>query len=116
MCNTTVYEECQENVCLNGGTCQSFIGDITCTCVIGFSGVNCNETNTTIVTEESPTFTTDGLSISLIVFITLCIIMITGTIVTVFSIVTLKRKIMKMKESRMVKRVYETELENFQLK
>jgi deleted-in-malignant-brain-tumors protein 1 len=56
ICNTTIHEECPENICLNGGTCQSFVGNIICTCVEGFSGPSCNESD---FTGSTPTSTPD---------------------------------------------------------
>ncbi|KHJ78946.1 EGF-like domain protein [Oesophagostomum dentatum] len=32
---------CKKNPCLNGGTCESLLGEHKCHCISGFTGINC---------------------------------------------------------------------------
>lgn len=34
-------DECSSNPCLNGATCTQYVASYTCTCPLGFSGINC---------------------------------------------------------------------------
>ena len=40
---STEFDQCQANVCLNGGTCENIQGvnSFRCTCAIGFTGSLC---------------------------------------------------------------------------
>ena len=38
-----VYQDCEENFCLNGATCQIIAGAYLCICSEGFTGPNCSE-------------------------------------------------------------------------
>ena len=41
-----VYQDCEENFCLNGATCQIIAGAYLCLCSEGFTGPNCSENMT----------------------------------------------------------------------
>ncbi|XP_060601390.1 sushi, nidogen and EGF-like domain-containing protein 1 [Ruditapes philippinarum] len=43
-CETNI-DDCDPNPCLNGGTCIDGVNNYTCTCVDGWSGRNCEESN-----------------------------------------------------------------------
>ena len=36
-----VLYECEENVCVNGGTCSLIAGDTVCSCLDEYTGINC---------------------------------------------------------------------------
>ena len=40
--NVVLYE-CDENICMNGGTCQLIAGDTICNCTDGYTGINCSK-------------------------------------------------------------------------
>uniref|UniRef100_A0A1X7U110 Deleted in malignant brain tumors 1 protein n=1 Tax=Amphimedon queenslandica TaxID=400682 RepID=A0A1X7U110_AMPQE len=41
MCNDTILQDCEEDFCLNGATCQIVAGAYLCICSDGFTGPNC---------------------------------------------------------------------------
>ena len=36
-----VYDECEIDICLNGGTCRILAGDYLCFCAEGYAGLFC---------------------------------------------------------------------------
>ena len=45
-----VYVQCDENLCMNGATCQIVASDYICLCVYGFIGPFCNTSKNIIIT------------------------------------------------------------------
>ena len=41
-------DECENNPCQNGGTCEDALAGYACTCRVGFTGENCAESKTLI--------------------------------------------------------------------
>ena len=52
--------ECASNACQNGATCIDLVNGYTCTCVIGYTGINCQTSTFSYLSIEmnSPTHET----------------------------------------------------------
>ena len=44
---TSDIDDCDPNPCQNGATCVDGVNDSSCTCVLGFSGTNCQTSHYT---------------------------------------------------------------------
>ena len=47
--SSIVYEQCDENLCMNGATCRIVASDYICFCAYGFSGPFCNTSKNIII-------------------------------------------------------------------
>ena len=47
--SSTVYKQCDENLCMNGATCRIVASDYICFCAYGFSGPFCNTSKNIII-------------------------------------------------------------------
>ena len=39
--DTTVYSDCEVELCINGGTCRKLGSSYICECVDGYTGLDC---------------------------------------------------------------------------
>jgi len=42
-------DECSSNPCENGGSCTDLINGYTCACVAGYTGINCETGNNSLL-------------------------------------------------------------------
>ncbi|XP_011407030.1 PREDICTED: pro-neuregulin-4, membrane-bound isoform-like, partial [Amphimedon queenslandica] len=86
--------ECEENVCVNGGTCSLIAGDTVCSCLDGYTGINCEELISSPTSSPSLTPSSASLSVLLvIVFVALTVIIgvIVLILVAIFCVQRMKR-------------------------
>ncbi|XP_019861070.1 PREDICTED: delta-like protein 1, partial [Amphimedon queenslandica] len=93
-CNQPVLNECEENICVNGGTCSLIAGDTVCSCLDLYTGINCEDLISSPTSSPSLTPSSASLSVLLvIVFVALAVIIgvIVLILVAIFCIQKKKR-------------------------